>query len=222
MDDDLFEEEIISQIKEYLEENAKENLDCRDKTDIRSKANKLIAGESDIADEFEKIISDFNKEIEVLIRQRDYDRAEKFISIVKRLEGLKIKTLKILSSEYISTDIQENKKQIEGNSLNTSITPMETYYLPLLETLYELGGRGKTREVIERVGEKMRDILTPYDYEYLPSGGSIRWENRVQWARLKLVHKGLLKRDSPKGIWELSEKGYRYIEDLKKKKSNDG
>ena len=222
MDEDLFEEEIISQIKEYLEENAKENLDCRDKTDIRSKANKLIAGESDIADEFEKIISDFNKEIEVLIRQRDYDRAEKFISIVKRLEGLKIKTLKILSSEYISTDIQENKKQIEGNSLNTSITPMETYYLPLLETLYELGGRGKTREVIERVGEKMRDILTPYDYEYLPSGGSIRWENRVQWARLKLVHKGLLKRDSPKGIWELSEKGYRYIEDLKKKKSNDG
>jgi|GEM_PF-596476 len=221
MDEDLFEEEIISQIKEYLEENAKENLDCRDKTDIRSKANKLIAGESDIADEFEKIISDFNKEIEVLIRQRDYDRAEKFISIVKRLEGLKIKTLKILSSEYISTDIQENKKQIEGNSLNTSITPMETYYLPLLETLYELGGRGKTREVIERVGEKMRDILTPYDYEYLPSGGSIRWENRVQWARLKLVHKGLLKRDSPKGIWELSEKGYRYIEDLKKKKSND-
>ena len=221
MDEGLFEEEIISQIKEYLEENAKENLDCRDKTDIRSKANKLIAGESDIADEFEKIISDFNKEIEVLIRQRDYDRAEKFISIVKRLEGLKIKTLKILSSEYISTDIQENKKQIEGNSLNTSITPMETYYLPLLETLYELGGRGKTREVIERVGEKMRDILTPYDYEYLPSGGSIRWENRVQWARLKLVHKGLLKRDSPKGIWELSEKGYRYIEDLKKKKSND-
>jgi len=222
MDDDLFEEEIISQIKEYLEENAKENLDCRDKTDIRSKANKLIAGESDIADEFEKIISDFNKEIEVLIRQRDYDRAEKFISIVKRLEGLKIKTLKILSSEYISTDIQENKKQIEGNSLNTSITPMETYYLPLLETLYELGGRGKTREVIERVGEKMRDILTPYDYEYLPSGGSIRWENRVQWARLKLVHKGLLKRDSPKGIWELSEKGYKYMENLKKKKSNDG
>ena len=222
MDEGLFEEEIISQIKEYLEENAKENLDCRDKTDIRSKANKLIAGESDIADEFEKIISDFNKEIEVLIRQRDYDRAEKFISIVKRLEGLKVKTLKILSSEYISTDIQENKKQIEGNSLNTSITPMETYYLPLLETLYELGGRGKTREVIERVGEKMRDILTPYDYEYLPSGGSIRWENRVQWARLKLVHKGLLKRDSPKGIWELSEKGYRYIEDLKKKKSNDG
>jgi len=222
MDEDLFEEEIISQIKEYLEENAKENLDCRDKTDIRSKANKLIAGESDIADEFEKIISDFNKEIEVLIRQRDYDRAEKFISIVKRLEGLKIKTLKILSSEYISTDIQENKKQIEGNSLNTSITPMETYYLPLLETLYELGGRGKTREVIERVGEKMRDILTPYDYEYLPSGGSIRWENRVQWARLKLVHKGLLKRDSPKGIWELSEKGYKYMENLKKKKSNDG
>jgi len=68
----------------------------------------------------------------------------------------------------------------------------------------------------------MRDILTPYDYEHLLSGRSIRWKNRAEWARLELVHEGLLKRDSPHSIWELSEEGYKYIENLKKRENSNG
>lgn len=68
----------------------------------------------------------------------------------------------------------------------------------------------------------MKDILTPYDYEYLKSGRSIRWENRAQWARLDLVHKGLLKKGSQHGIWELSENGYKYVLEVKKQEQNYG
>lgn len=68
----------------------------------------------------------------------------------------------------------------------------------------------------------MKDILTSWDYEYLPSGKDIRWRNKTQWARLYLVRKGLLKKNSPHGIWELSEEGYKYIVGLMKKDKGDG
>jgi hypothetical protein len=39
------------------------------------------------------------------------------------------------------------------------------------------------------------------------------WHNAAQWVRLSLVKEGLMKSNSPHGIWELSEKG---VNELKK------
>jgi restriction system protein len=36
----------------------------------------------------------------------------------------------------------------------------------------------------------------------------IRWKNRVMWRRYVLVKQGLLKADSPRGIWELTKEGW--------------
>ena len=33
------------------------------------------------------------------------------------------------------------------------------------------------------------------------------WRNRVGWARYRLVEDGLLRSDSPRGVWELTEEG---------------
>ena len=62
------------------------------------------------------------------------------------------------------------------------------------------------REVTMRVGELVDDRLTDLDREQLESG-AIRWENRVQFARLRLVDRGLLKKGSPRGVWEISDEG---------------
>jgi hypothetical protein len=70
----------------------------------------------------------------------------------------------------------------------------------------ESGGHGPTRAVIELVGKKLEGQLHPMDWEQLPTGG-IRWQNRVQFARLKLVEQGLLAKDSPRGIWSITDKG---------------
>jgi hypothetical protein len=48
--------------------------------------------------------------------------------------------------------------------------------------------------------------LTEVDREDLSSGG-LRWENRVHFTRLRLVERGELKKDSPRGLWEISEAG---------------
>lgn len=84
-----------------------------------------------------------------------------------------------------------------------SILPESDYVEPLLATLKEKGGRAPAQEVIDSVGLKLDSRLTDLDRQRLSSGG-IRWQNRVQFVRLKLIERGLLRRGSPKGVWELA------------------
>jgi restriction system protein len=100
-------------------------------------------------------------------------------------------------------------------------TPEEAFRIPILESLVELGGKASVREVLDLVGQKMKDVLTSYDQAELPSTpGTIRWRNTAQWCRLTLVREGLLKPDSPQGIWEISDAGRKYLDDWKNKSSN--
>lgn len=87
-----------------------------------------------------------------------------------------------------------------------TLLPQAKYELPLLESLVELGGSGPASEVIERVGGKLDEQLTAADRSTLASG-DIRWRNRVQFVRIGLVKEGLIARESPRGIWEITPKG---------------
>lgn len=93
-----------------------------------------------------------------------------------------------------------------------SLLPESEYELPVLQVLLERGGSETAREVTEAVGKRVADRLTERDRETLDSG-DVRWENRVHFTRLTLKERGLLKADSPRGVWELSEKGRRVAED---------
>jgi len=90
-------------------------------------------------------------------------------------------------------------------------TPVGAYWLPLLEALKELGGRARRDEVLELVGKKMHSILTPEDQELLPSGIEVRWKNRVAWQRENMKRRGLLRDDSPLGVWEITDAGERWL-----------
>jgi len=94
-------------------------------------------------------------------------------------------------------------------------TQRQAFRIPILEALVELGGKGKTDEILEKVERKMKHILKSVDYEKLPSGVMIRWQNTAQWERYIMVQDGLLRSDSPKGIWEITEKGRKFLEDSK-------
>ena len=91
-------------------------------------------------------------------------------------------------------------------------TPQSDFHKPILDALYELGGRARIGEVLNLLEKGMIHVLKEVDREKLSSGVSIRWHNTAQWARLQLVHEGLLKDDSPKGIWELSSKGSQELD----------
>lgn len=75
-----------------------------------------------------------------------------------------------------------------------------------------MGGSGKVINVLDRVGQIMKNILKKPDYESLASGNDTpRWRNAARWARNSMVNEGLLKNDSPRGVWEISDKGKEFL-----------
>jgi hypothetical protein len=89
------------------------------------------------------------------------------------------------------------------------LLPESDYDLPMLHALIELGGSASSRAVTEAVGKRLKDRLTPLDKEQLKSGG-VRWENRLQFVRLRLIDTGLMVKESGRGIWAISEAGRKF------------
>ncbi len=91
-------------------------------------------------------------------------------------------------------------------------TPNEAYRVPILRVLVPLGGSGKVADVLDRVYAIVKDGLTAHDMELLPSGREDRWRNAAQWCRLDLCKEGLLRGDSPHGVWEISPAGREWLQ----------
>ncbi len=96
-------------------------------------------------------------------------------------------------------------------------TPVFAYWRPILEVLVEMGGAGKRHDVVGAVGKKMKNILKPADYGKLPKSGWIRWRNRVAWqaSNMRQPEQSLIKNDSPRGIWEITDAGRKWLDDNK-------
>ena len=78
------------------------------------------------------------------------------------------------------------------------------YFGPVLDALRALGGSGTPSEVVSRIASDLR-VPDDVQNELLPSGES-RFRNQVAWARMYLVHEGLVDR-SKRGVWSLTEPG---------------
>lgn len=102
------------------------------------------------------------------------------------------------------------RKQLGGRAPSGSRLREAEYRQPLLEALGEMGGSGTRQAVTEAVYPKIEQKLTDVDRGRNPSGG-IRWKNRVAWVRAHLVEEGFLKKGSPRGVWELTAKGWKEV-----------
>jgi len=131
----------------------------------------------------------------------------------RRLEQVQklCKTLSDLQQQWQQV-FPEQSAQIDRPAAGTgAITPQKAYEIPLLQALVDLGGRAECAVVLKRVCEIMADILKPADFDILPSGRDVRWENMVHWRRNNLKNEGYLRSDSPRGIWEITDKGRDYL-----------
>lgn len=124
-------------------------------------------------------------------------------------EGVGINVYAVQFEPVVRLKIPSGDNTSASSDNRTSIirTPQSDFTFPILEALFEMGGSGRMSEVIDRVQIKMKDKLTSKDLEKLPSGTAVRWINRVQWERQRLKMDGYLKKDSPFGIWELTDEG---------------
>jgi predicted CopG family antitoxin len=91
-------------------------------------------------------------------------------------------------------------------------TPDRDFRVPILRALEEFGGRASTSDVLDRVGELMRSDLKPIDFKPMQSG-QIRWRSAANFERkhMALEREPLIDPNSPRGIWEMTEHGRRYL-----------
>lgn len=162
---------------------------------------------SDIDDAFlllqeavDKEIASTNEEGAELLRRGQLSQAKKQVDKSEKLESFR-KQVDILRRSYVKIGVLPRggagRQRVGG-------TPQEEFHEPILKVLRQMGGKGRAREVVIRVGKLMGSRLdNEIDQEPL-SGGDPRWINRCWWGRNDLRQAGKLRSDSPRGTWELS------------------
>jgi len=175
-----------------------------------------------LLEELYAIIPELNKQGAQLMEEKKYTEARKLISKAESVIAFQAK-VEALRSEWVNlavppTQKSDNKKKPVQREMTKMLkqglrTPNKAFLLPILQALVQLGGSGQVGEVLDLVEEMMKDILNKYDYDSIPSNPKVvRWQNNAQWARLKLVQEGYLASDSPRGVWEITEKGQQRLE----------
>ncbi|MDW8054049.1 MAG: winged helix-turn-helix domain-containing protein [Anaerolineae bacterium] len=92
-------------------------------------------------------------------------------------------------------------------------TPQSAYRCPILRALVQLGGKGTVRQVLDVVYSQISNRLSTYDFAPVSSGRDLVWKVAAKWERSKMKQEGLLRSDSPAGIWEITEAGRRYYQE---------
>lgn len=105
---------------------------------------------------------------------------------------------------------QMNSDSAKQLTAEGGLLPESEYWIPILQILVEAGGASRSRDVIAILGDRLRSRLMPRDWDVL-SMGEVRWQNRARFARLRMKEQGLVSSDSPRGIWEITDEGRRYL-----------
>lgn len=78
------------------------------------------------------------------------------------------------------------------------------FFRPIVEVLREFGGSGTSSEVTDRAIERLE--IPEKEQSIILKSGQSRVYNQVHWARMYLVHGGILD-SSKRGVWTLTDLG---------------
>lgn len=177
---------------------------------------------------FEILLAEIEAEIDFTnqigsraLESRDYDRAREALEQAAQLIAFRDKLVAfrrewdrlvpVADEETEDTETAESRRNL-GRLRRGLRTPEDAYYLPILRVLEQRGGSGPVGDVLNEVCEEMKGILRDVDFEPLASDPhNPRWRNTAQWARNSMVKEGLLKSGSPRGVWEITEKGRKFL-----------
>lgn len=91
-----------------------------------------------------------------------------------------------------------------------TILPERDYWQPILAIIEESGGKAPANDVIDALEQRIQGQLKGRDFDLLQMG-EVRWRNRARFARLRMKEQGLLSADSPRGVWEITERGREHL-----------
>ena len=171
-----------------------------------------------LLEEIEAEIEFFNEVGKAAFEKRDYDRVREAVAHADSITAFREKIVTI-QSEWDTLAAKFHVEKEEEEKVGTSRrnlgrlrrglrTPESAFRIPILKALVEVGGSGKSTEVLARVEPMIKNVLKKVDYQPLASDpDNLRWRNTAQWSRNILVKEGLLKEVERRGVWEITDKG---------------
>ena len=163
-------------------------------------------------EEIEVVVDSLNQDGSGAFQKGDYDSARELIEVATRLTEFraKVRTLQKEWENLFSSRIprKSSSRKTISRLPRGLRTPEDAYRRPILKALIGFGNSASIGKVLDKVGQEMKDSLNEYDHQSLPSNpDSTRWRNSAQWCRNTMVIEGLMKSDSPRGIWGISQQG---------------
>jgi len=141
----------------------------------------------------------------IRISDETYARMKKFAQPFEDTpDSIIAKALSAL--EMMDGDVPSPARNASASRSDLPKLPQKEFRIPLLMTLLKFGGRAHAKDVRPLLGAIVAPRLVKGDYESV-STGDPRWWNAACWERNELVKEGLLRGNSERGIWELSEAG---------------
>lgn len=172
-----------------------------------------------LLEEIEVVANQLHEKVVQAFNSGDYHTVRRAIEEAARLSEFREK-VRALQKEWSSLlagkplRLKKKSRKAQSRLLRGLRTPEDAFRRPILEALVELGGSASVGQVLDLVERKMQGKLTQYDLEPLPSSPHcLRWRNTARRCRNTLVREGLMKRDSPHGIWEISDLGRKALQD---------
>ena len=92
------------------------------------------------------------------------------------------------------------------------LLPQKEFRPYLMRAVHELGPAASKQQVCLRVYEHVKNRLSEADHAPVKTGEP-RWLNAICWERSVLVKEGLFSSTSPRGVWELSERGRKQMDE---------
>jgi len=108
------------------------------------------------------------------------------------------------------------KKETRGrprkNATQAPHLTQKDYYRPILEVLRDNKGPMEYTHCRDVVRSRLAPTFQAGDTEIVGGTDTERWAYLIPWARIRLVKAGLMKQDSPRKYWEISNLGLDWLE----------
>ena len=175
-------------------------------------------GQDKVLEAFEALQKALEEEQEILNNPAVVELFRRFRNDRLRLDRLRLVEWLLSEVQKLAAVWREGKVVVQSKPIGTrrmgkrlpkGKSLPQSFYRPLiLKALAEMGGKGRAKEVLERVFEMAEPHLGPEDLSFLKTSNEFRWRRKANWERYLMVRDGLLRSDSPQGIWELTEAGW--------------
>jgi restriction system protein len=179
-----------------------------------------------VLEEIEDAIEGLNQDGAEAFQKRDYERARDLMEKGSQMTAFREKVNELQKewgNIFAKVSVRKRRRKRSRKAQKRLERGLRTredgFHIPILQALVLLDGSASMAEVLDKVGDLMKDQLNEYDRSPLPSTpDSPRWRNTAQWARNAMVKEGLLASDSPRGVWKITEKGKQWLETQFKQK----